>query len=237
MKALILAAGRGERMRPLTDTSPKPLLQAGGKALIEWQIERLARGGFCELVINHARLGAMIEHALGDGTRYGVTLHYSPESRALETAGGIAQALAWLDSEPFVVVSADVYTDYDYARLRPVLEAMRAAPQERLAHFVLVDNPAHHSHGDLSLEAGVVGRTPGRLLNYAGISVFQPHLFAEIGPGTKRALFPWMFDIVATGKVTGEHYRGIWFNVGTPQQLSELDAMIRDQGRRGWEGG
>jgi MurNAc alpha-1-phosphate uridylyltransferase len=229
-RALILAAGRGERMRPLTDACPKPLLQAGGKALIEWQIERLARGGFRELVINHARLGAMIEGALGDGERYGVSLRYSPESQALETAGGIAQALHFLDGEPFVVVSADVYTDYDYARLRPELEAMRAAPQQRLAHFVLVDNPVHHPSGDLSLDAGVVGRAPGRLLNYAGISIFQPHLFAEISPGTKRALFPWMFDVVATGKVSGEHYRGQWFNVGTPQQLSELDAMIRERG-------
>ena len=214
-------------MRPLTDACPKPLLKAGGKSLLGWQIERLARGGFRDIVINHAHLGEMIEEALGDGTQYGVRLRYSREETALETAGGIAQALPLLGDGPFLVVSGDVYCDYDYAQMIPVIAAMRSHEQTRVAHFVLADNPPHHLRGDMSVEHGLVGLQAGCLLNYSGISVFQPWLFADIAPGAKKSLFPWMFDYVRAGKVSGEHHTGTWVNIGTPEQLAELDAQLR----------
>lgn len=224
-RALILAAGRGERMRPLTDTVPKPLLPAGGRALIEWQVAALARGGFGELVVNHSHLGAAIERALGDGSRHGVRIRYSHEPAALETAGGIAQALPLLGDEPFAVVSADIHTDFDYARLAAPIAAVAADPAGCAAHFVLVDNPPWHALGDMGLEGDRVTRH-GPRLTYGNIAVYHPSLFREIAPGTALKLFPWAYRFVDAGRVSGEHYRGAWDNVGTPEQLAALDRRL-----------
>src|SRR5882672_1530841 len=157
-QALLLAAGRGERLRPLTNALPKPLLTAGGRALIEWQVERLVRAGFTELVVNHSHLGERIEQALGDGARFGARIRYSPESPALETAGGIANALPLLGDEPFALVSSDIHTEFDYATLAAPLEAIARDPRATAAHFVLVDNPPWHAAGDMGLDAGRVTR-------------------------------------------------------------------------------
>jgi MurNAc alpha-1-phosphate uridylyltransferase len=225
MRALILAAGRGERLRPLTDALPKALLEAGGRALIEWQVERLARGGFTELVVNHAHFGSMIEDALGDGARFGARIRYSAEAPALETAGGIAQALPLLEGEPFAVVSSDIHTEFDYASLAAPLAAIARDPQSNVAHFVLVDNPAWHAAGDMGLDAGRVTRG-GPRLTYGNISLFHPAIFREIAPGTWLKLFPWAYRYVEEGRVTGEHFRGPWDNVGTPAQLAALDGRL-----------
>ena len=225
MRALILAAGRGERLRPLTDTVPKPLLMAGGRTLIDRQVERLARAGFTDLVVNHAHHGAMIEEALGDGARFGARIRYSPESPALETAGGIAKALHFLEGEPFALVSSDIHTDFDYARLAAALEAIARDPASRVAHFVLVDNPPWHAAGDMGLDQGLVTRG-GPRLTYGNIAVFHPAIFREIAPGTWLKLFPWAYRYVEEGRVTGERYSGPWDNVGTPEQLAALDRRL-----------
>ena len=225
MRALILAAGRGERLRPLTDTVPKPLLEVGGRTLIDRQIERLARAGFTDLVVNHAHLGAMIEEALGDGARYGVRIRYSPESPALETAGGIARALDLLGADPFALVSSDIHTAFDYSTLRAPIDAIARDPASRVAHFVLVDNPSWHAQGDMGLDQGLVTRG-GPRLTYGNIAVFHPAIFREIAPGTRVKLFPWAYRYVEAGRVTGEHYRGPWDNVGTPAQLAALDGRL-----------
>jgi MurNAc alpha-1-phosphate uridylyltransferase len=224
-RALILAAGRGERMRPLTDALPKPLLRAGGRPLIEWQVERLALAGFTELVINHSHLGSLIEEALGDGRRLGVRIRYSHEAQALETAGGVAQALPLLARDPFVVVSGDIHTAYDYASLAPRMETIAHHPERLVAHFVLVDNPPWHAQGDMGLADGRVTRE-GPRLTYGNIGVFHPRLFRDIAPGTSLKLFPWAYRFVDEGRVSGEHYRGAWDNVGTPAQLAALDRRL-----------
>ena len=224
-RALILAAGRGERMRPLTDHTPKPLLKAGGRALIEWQVERLAVAGFTDLVVNHSHLGARIEEVLGDGRRLGARIAYSHEATALETAGGVVQALPLLGPEPFLVVSGDIHTSFDYGTLLPRIEAILRHPERRAAHFVLVDNPPWHAAGDMGLANGMVTRDPPRL-TYANIAVFHPMLFVDIAPGTWLKLFPWAYRFVDAGRVSGEHFRGDWDNVGTPAQLAGLDRRI-----------
>jgi MurNAc alpha-1-phosphate uridylyltransferase len=225
MRALILAAGRGERLRPLTDSVPKPLLEAGGRPLIEWQVRRLARAGFADLVVNHAHLGAMIEEALGDGRRFGARIRYSPESPALETAGGIAKALDFLGDEPFVTVSGDIHTDFDYASLREPMAAIARDPASRVAHLVLVDNPPWHARGDMGLREGRVTRD-GPALTYGNIAVFHPAIFRDLAPGAALKLFPWLYRFVGEGRVTGEHYRGSWDNIGTAAQLAALDTRL-----------
>ncbi len=220
MKAMILAAGRGERMRPLTDVTPKPLLEVGGKPLIAWHIERLARAGFTDLVINHAHLGAKIEAALGDGSRFGVSIRYSPEIEALETAGGIANALPLLGSEPFLVVNGDIFCDYDFATLSHELG-------EFSAWLVLVDNPGHHPIGDFALRQGKVLDDGKHKLTFSGIGIYRPELFAAIARGTKARLAPLLREQMAAGRVGGEHHRGLWRDVGTPQRLRELDVELR----------
>ena len=221
MKAMLLAAGRGVRMRPLTDTSPKSLLAAGGKALIVWLLEKLARAGFSEVVINHAHLGHMMEAALGDGARFGLAIRYSPEREALETAGGIAQALSMLGADPFLVVNADVYCDYDFAALAGL------DLDDRLAHLVLVDNPPQHPGGDFALDSGLVSEACGPRLTYSGIGVYAPRLFAGIEPGAKVPLAPLLRKAIASGLVTGEHFCGRWHDVGTPERLQALDRLLR----------
>ena len=224
MRAMILAAGRGERMRPLTDHTPKPLLPVGGKPLIAWHIERLVRAGITELVINHARLGKQIEQALGDGSRFGARIRYSDEGTALETAGGIAFALPLLGDAPFAVINGDIWCDYDFAQL----PALAAALQQHgdLAHLVLVDNPEHNPKGDFALADGrVTDRAPK--LTFSGIGLYQPALFAAITRGSKAPLAPLLRAQIAAGRVSGEHHRGQWLDIGTPQRLDELDKQLR----------
>ena len=222
MKAMILAAGRGERMRPLTDATPKPLLLAGGKPLIVWHLERLAAAGFSEVVINHAHLGAQIEAALGDGKRFGLRIAYSPEPPgALETAGGIAQALPLLGSEPFLVVNGDIWCDWDFGRAQPIAAGH--------AHLVFIDNPPHHPGGDFRLDGERVGRAAvgsSATLTYAGIGVFSPAFFASVERGAIMKLRPLLDAGIDDGRVTGERHAGRWVDVGTPQRLAELDKEL-----------
>jgi N-acetyl-alpha-D-muramate 1-phosphate uridylyltransferase len=222
MKAFILAAGRGERMRPLTDHTPKPLLKAGGKPLIVWHLERLAAAGFRDIVINHAHLGVQIEAALGDGSRWGLHIQYSAEPPgALETAGGIASALPLLGKEAFLVVNGDVYCDWDFARAQQLAE--------RKAHLVMVANPAHHVGGDFSLNGErVVYAQGGQTFTYAGIGVFSPAFFADIPAGSVMKLRPLLDAAIAAGTLSGERYDGRWVDVGTPQRLAELDNELRN---------
>jgi N-acetyl-alpha-D-muramate 1-phosphate uridylyltransferase len=229
MKAMIFAAGRGERMRPLTDRTPKPLLKAGGRTLIEWQIAALADAGIRELVINTAHHAAAIEQALGAGSRFGVRIEYSREGEraqdALETLGGIVRALPLLGEEPFVAVSGDIVSDYDFRALRPAGESIAAGRRD--AHFVLVDNPPYHPDGDMGLD-GEEATMQAPRLTYANIGLFAPRLFAGLTDRRER-LFPWAFDLVRRRRVSAERFSGRWFNVGTPQQLQALDRQLHDQ--------
>ena len=222
MKAFILAAGRGERMRPLTDHTPKPLLMAGGKPLIVWHLERLAAAGFREIVINHAHLGAQIETALGDGAQWGLHIQYSPEPPgALETAGGIATALPLLGDAAVLVVNGDVYCNWDFKQAHKLAN--------RPAHLVMVANPAHHSGGDFSLDGErVVYAQGGETFTYAGIGVFSPAFFAGVPPGSVMKLRPLLDAAIAAGTLSGERYDGRWVDVGTPQRLAELDQELRN---------
>lgn len=217
---MILAAGRGERMRPLTDHTPKPLLTAGGKALIVWHLERLAAAGLRDIVINHAHLGEQIEAALGDGRRWGLRIAYSPEPPgALETAGGIAQALPLLGDEAFLVVNGDIYCDWDFRRALSL--------QDRLAHLVMVANPAHHVGGDFSLNGERVAVADGvQTLTYAGIGVFSPAFFRDVPPGGVMKLRPLLDTAIAASTLSGEQHGGVWVDVGTPQRLAELDESL-----------
>ena len=226
--AMILAAGRGERMRPLTDTTPKPLLMAGGKRLIEWQIERLVTAGVQHIVINHAWLGEQFAATLGDGGRYGCTLHYSAETTALETAGGIAKALPLLGTDqaarhtdsvraevakPFIVVSGDIYCDFDYRSLPNDLGA-------HAAHLVLVPNPDYNPNGDMGMVGSLISPNTAPRLTYANIGVFQPSVFTNLEAGAKLKLFPWLYE---QGTISGQLFNGVWHNVGTPAQLAALE--------------
>ena len=231
---MILAAGRGQRMRPLTDTTPKPLLAVGGKPLIVWQIERLAAGGWRDIVINTGWLGAQIPRALGDGGRWGVQLHYSAEPEdAYETGGGIATALPLLGDAPFLVVSGDIHTAFDYALLHQPAARIAADPQDTAAFLVLTPNPPHHPGGDMALDATGAIRRSGDLLNYGNIGLFHPALFAGQPARQAWKLFPWMYQWVEQGRVRGVLYNGAWDNVGTPDQLVALDTRLRgsDQAR------
>ncbi len=218
---MILAAGRGERMRPLTDHTPKPLLPAGGKPLIAWQVQALAAAGFTRVIVNHAYLGAQLEAYLGNGTNWGVEIVYSPETRALETAGGIAHALRLLGNTPFLVVNGDIWTDYDYRRMRNVDLA------GQLAHLVLVDNPAHHPAGDFVLDAQRVSHDGEPRLTFSGIGCYHPDLFAGVADNEPAPLAPLLRNAMRLGKVGGEWHDGLWFDIGTPDRLAELDALLR----------
>ena len=223
MKAMILAAGRGERMRPLTDAVPKCLLPVRGRPLVTYLIERLRQSGFGEIVINVSHLGTVIESALGDGTALGVRIAYSREREALETAGGIAAALPLLGSGPFAVANGDVYTDFDFARLRPA--AQRLA-RERPAHLVLVGNPVHHPEGDYCLRQGVLASEGGSRLTFSGIGTYHPSLFEQIAPGARCQLAALLHRPITTGQVSGEEHAGLWRDIGTPQRLAELDRHL-----------
>jgi len=223
MKAMILAAGRGERMRPLTDTRPKALLPVGGKPLIEWHIEKLAAAGFSAIVINHAHLGELIEAALGDGERFGVDIMYSPEAAALETAGGIVNALRLLGDAAFAVVNADVYSEFDYAHLADA--ARRLAHQDELAHLVLVANPEHHRDGDFALQNGRVA-IEGARFTFSGIAAYRPAMFKGIASGSNAKLAPLLREHIAAQRVNGEFFAGRWCDVGTPARLVSLEREL-----------
>jgi MurNAc alpha-1-phosphate uridylyltransferase len=225
MRAMILAAGRGERMRPLTDSVPKPLLQAGGRPLITWHLDKLAAAGVATVVINHAHLGAMIEAALGDGRELGLSIRYSPEPEALETAGGIAAALPLLGEAPFIVVNGDVFTDFPYDRLVAHAHAL-AVRRDRLAHLVLVDNPAHHPVGDFAIGGGLAHPEGLPKFTFSGLGAYHPTLFDGIARGTKARLAPLLVAAMARNAVSAEHHAGFWLDVGTPARLAELDARL-----------
>jgi MurNAc alpha-1-phosphate uridylyltransferase len=227
---MILAAGRGERMRPLTDHTPKPLLEAGGKALIARHLEKLAQAGFSTVVINHAHLGQKIESAVGDGARWGIRVRYSPESQALETAGGIRNALDLIGAPAFAVVNGDVYSEFDYARLAAAARSLSA--EGALAHLILVDNPPHHTGGDFRLEGARVLDGDGAKLTFSGLGAYRAELFAPLARGAKQALAPLLREQIARGRVSGEHFHGHWTDVGTPQRLAELDARLGAGGLR-----
>jgi MurNAc alpha-1-phosphate uridylyltransferase len=220
MKAMILAAGRGERMRPLTDHIPKPLLKVGGKSLIVWHLERLAKAGFKQVVINHAHLGAQIEHALGDGSQWGLHIQYSPEKTALETAGGIAKALHLLGSEPFLVVNGDTFTEVDFGDLTHALSV------NNHAHLVLVTNPPQHPNGDFAIEDGYLKNTGAQMLTFSGVGVYHPDLFASVVRGEPAKLAPLLRNSIAENKATAEYYQGVWHDIGTPERLKALDIEL-----------
>jgi len=225
MKAMILAAGRGDRLRPHTDDTPKPLLPLAGKPLIEYHLEALATAGFHDIVINQGYLGAQLPETLGDGGRWGLAIRYSWEGYpALETGGGIFQALPWLGPEPFLVINGDVWTDYPLGTMTASLKG------STLAHLVLVDNPVQHPDGDFQLVDGRVvsdesGDAQGARLTFSGIGVYSPALFDGCEPGA-FPLAPLLRRAIAAGRVTAEHYGGQWVDVGTPERWQALDAGL-----------
>ncbi len=219
MKAMILAAGRGERMRPLTDRTPKPLLPVAGKAIIEHTINQLISAGFHDIIINHAHLGQQIEDRLGDGQQYGARIQYSPEGeQALETAGGIVNALSLLGDEVFLVVNGDIVTDFPFAELINLTVD--------LAHLVLVNNPEHHLQGDFGLDnTGKVIENCTEKLTFSGIGLYRPELFSNIPAGSSK-LGPLLRKAIASQRVTGQHFAGFWMDIGTPERLQELDYLL-----------
>lgn len=224
MKVMILAAGLGERMRPLTDHTPKPLLQVAGVSLIEHHLLRLAAAGYREVVVNVSHLAQQIIAFCGDGSRWGVQITYSPEAVPLETAGGIQRALPLLGEEPFLVVNGDVWIDFPFDALLDYRPGLNEG-----AHLVMVDNPAHHPLGDFCLdEQGVVHVRPENSmgLTYAGVGVYRPEFFAAMTPG-KMPLRPLLDQAIADGRLGGEYHSGQWEDVGTPERLAELDEAVR----------
>jgi len=221
---MILAAGRGERMRPLTDRVPKPLLSAAGRPLIVHLIEQLARAGFSELVVNVSHLADQIERELGDGSHHGVRIVYSREEQALETGGGIAYALPLLGNSPFVALNSDIYCDFDCRRLAAAGAALERG--ELAAHLVLVDNPPHHPAGDFSLAGGKVSADGMPRLTFSGIGAYSPALFAGVERGAKCQLAALLRPAMAQGRVAGEQHRGLWMDVGTPQRLADLERIL-----------
>lgn len=223
MKAMILAAGMGNRMRPLTLHTPKPLLEVGGKPLIVWHIEKLQAIGVREIVINTAWLGEKLLAALGDGSRFGVKILWSHEGEGLETAGGIINALALLGDEPFILVNGDVWTTMDFAPL------MQLELGQDLAHLVLVTNPAQHPQGDFTLSAGKCclfeQQQQGENLTYSGVAVYSPAMFQGLAAG-KRAMLPLFQQAMRQGLVSAEKLQGVWVDVGTPERLADLDQQI-----------
>jgi MurNAc alpha-1-phosphate uridylyltransferase len=225
---MVLAAGRGERMRPLTDSKPKPLLEVGGKSLIERHITKLATAGFKRVVVNHAYLGDQIEAALGDGARWGVEICFSAEIEALETAGGIANAMELIAVDAFAVVNSDVYSDYDYGGLKAAT-ARLAYDSNPIAHLVLVGNPAHHSRGDFVLDDGRVVAGSADKLTFSGFAAYRREMFASVSQGQKLPLAPLIQEQIRTGHVSGEHYAGRWVDIGTPQRLASLNDLLEQE--------
>ncbi|MDC7831338.1 MULTISPECIES: N-acetylmuramate alpha-1-phosphate uridylyltransferase MurU [Pseudomonas] len=217
MKAMILAAGKGERMRPLTLTRPKPLIEVNGRPLIEHHIQALAAAGITDLVINHAWLGDQLEAVLGDGSRLGVSIRFSAEGEPLETGGGIFRALPLLGSEPFMLINGDIRTDVDFAAL--------ALPAGCLAHLVLVDNPVHHPSGDFGLVDGQITLEASEKLTYSGIAVLHPQLFSECTAGAFK-LVDVLRPAIVAGQVSGQRLAGRWVDVGTLERLAEAEQLF-----------
>ena len=228
MKAMILAAGRGERMRPLTDFTPKPLLKVGGKPLIVWHLERLAEAGFEEIIINHAYLGQQLEDALKDGTQWGLNIKYSPEKVALETAGGIANALHLLGGDPFLVINGDIYTDLDFNALVKQANLGQAVfgNNHFLAHLVLVENPPQHPNGDFAVSNGMLKNEGEKMLTFSGIGVYHPDLFADIKIGQPAKLAPLLRKAIEKNAATAKFFQGVWYDIGTPERLKSLDQSL-----------
>jgi len=218
MKVMILAAGRGERMRPLTDHTPKPLLRVAGKAIIEHTINQLVSAGFNDIIINHAHLGQQMEDHLGNGRQYGASIHYSPEGKqGLETAGGIINALPLLGDEVFLVVNGDIATDFPFVELKSLTVD--------LAHLVLVDNPEHHPQGDFGLDiTGKVTLNCTEKFTFSGIGLYRPELFSNIPAGNSK-LGPLLRQAISNQRVTGQKFAGFWMDIGTPERLQELDFL------------
>ena len=223
---MILAAGRGERMRPLTDDCPKPLLAVGGKPIIVRHLERLARAGFRQVVINHAHLGGMLQDALGDGQDFGLAIVWSAEpAGALETAGGIVKALPLLGDQRFLVINGDIVCDWDVARAAAI--AAQMAVKDDLAHLVMVPNPPQHPDGDFVLQNGRVVADAAPRLTFAGIGIYDPGLFSGLVPGQPAKLAPVLRQALAQGRVSGESYAGRWYDIGTPERLAAVDRELR----------
>ena len=221
MTALTRAAGRGQRLRPRTDRTPKALIEAGGKPLLAWHLERLRRAGIREVVINVSHLAGEIMRRFEDGREFGVALRWSQEPQPLETAGGIAQARALLGAAPFLLVNSDIWCDHDFTRLSTLdLGA-------RVAHLVLIPNPQHNPAGDFSLEGARVGNGPAPRYTYAGIAVLSPSLVSAVVPGEKAPLAPLLRSAAARGEITGELHRGAWHDVGTEERLAKLQAALQ----------
>ena len=211
---MILAAGRGERMRPLTDKCPKPLLTVKGRPLIEYHVRALVSAGIVDIVINHAYLGEQIVAYLGDGERYGANIEYSAEVEALETAGGIIQALPKLGSGPFAIVNGDVWSDYSFSQLPPIIDGV--------AHLVMISNPVHNPNGDFYFDNGKLHEARGTKLTYSGIALLTPELFESCMPSA-LPLAPLLREAIVAGSVSAEHFQGEWVDVGTPGRLAALD--------------
>ncbi len=218
---MLLAAGRGERLRPLTDSVPKAMVEVGGKPLLAWHLERLAAAGCAQAVINVSHLGDSIVERIGDGARFGLRVAYSRETERLETAGGIAQALHLLGTKPFLLVNADVYCDFDFRSLL----AMRL--KEKLAHLLLVPNPRHRPRGDFGLVSDEIKSNAGPRYTYAGIALVSPKLVQDVEPGEKAPLAPLLYQAADRGLMSGELYRGLWQDVGTRERLAELEAALK----------
>ncbi|MDP9108248.1 MAG: nucleotidyltransferase family protein [Pseudomonadota bacterium] len=238
MKAMILAAGRGERMRPLTDNCPKPLLQVRGRPLIVWHILNLVRAGIVEIVINHAHLGALIESSLGDGSQFGAQIHYSREGTALETAGGIANALPLLGDEPFVVVNGDIWCphfDFEQVKTALVDADMWGNPypeqQRDIGWLYLVNNPPHVPDGDFGLTTFSINNDGMPKFTFSGIAVYRPAMFADIVPGAPAKLAPILRAHAARGQLGGDLFRGEWVDVGTPERLALLNRPLSERSR------
>ncbi|MFZ6771935.1 N-acetylmuramate alpha-1-phosphate uridylyltransferase MurU [Undibacterium sp. SXout7W] len=233
MKAMLLAAGRGERMRPLTDTCPKPLLKVRGRPLIVWHILNLVKAGITDIVINHAHLGHMIEDTIGNGSQFGANIAYSAETQALETAGGIANALHLLGDEPFIVVSSDIYIPhFNFKECLNTLEENdpwgnpHPHDQRDIAWLYMVKNPSFHPTGDFAMTLMGLSNDGTPRHTFANIGVYRPEMFSSIRPGDHAKLGPLLREYIDAGRIGGEMYRGEWHNLGTPAQLEALNAPL-----------
>ena len=223
MKAMILAAGRGERMRPLTDQIPKPLLEVAGKPLIVWHLEKLAKANFEEVIINHAHLGEMIEAYVGDGSRWNLKITYSREGSPLETAGGIKKALPLIGDQPFLVVNADIYTDFNFATIK------NRNLNDCKGHLVMVKNPKQHPDGDFFLQNNQIELEGKERLTFSGVAIYQPKIFEDIKIEPVAKLAPILKKLIGAKCISGEAYQGLWFDIGTPERLNEVNLFLKEE--------